>query len=92
MQVHGATTTEQARMMIERKRYSIIVTDLRMPNGFASDLLIEMKAAIRDTPIIIISADADDLQDHADRMIENGLSVIKCLAKPIETKELLALL
>jgi two-component system response regulator PilR (NtrC family) len=90
LRVHGATTIEQARMMLQRKKYTVILSDLRMPHGFASDMLIEEKEAIGSTPIILISA--DDMETHRDRLIENGLNVVQCLTKPIETKRLMSLI
>jgi DNA-binding NtrC family response regulator len=92
LRVHGATTLEQARLLIQRKKYTVILTDLRMPGGFASDMLIAMKEEIGNTPIIIISADINDLLDQKDQMIEEGLNVVKWFSKPIEGKQLFGLL
>ena len=79
---------EQAVTLCHQKRFSAILLDLQMPklNGLDAAHLIRQKSLLnRNTPIILISANASDISKE--RLQKAGIEL--CLQKPIEEKHLL---
>lgn len=58
--VEQAGTLEQARAALEREAATLIVSDLRLPDGLAVDLLAEARTRWPETEILVISVLGDE--------------------------------
>ena len=79
---------EQTVEICHRKRFSVILLDLQMPklNGMDAARRIRQESMLnKNTPIILISANASDI--HKERLHKAGIEL--CLQKPIDEKQLL---
>ena len=91
--IDSAETIDEARSLLKNKKYDLIVTDVHMDGGTATDLLIEEKEKVKDTKIVIISAiNIIHVYQIASKMIAEGLNVVESLGKPVDIKILKALL
>ena len=85
LDVDVAEDLSTARALLERYRYSLCLTDMRLPDGNGLDILDAMRAEprLRDVPVMVISAVADD------RLFEDAKSrgASACLSKPVDLQE-----
>ncbi len=79
---------EQSVAICHKKRFSAILLDLQMPklNGLDAARLIRQESLLnKNTPIILISANASDISKE--RLQKAGIEL--CIQKPIDEKHLL---
>ena len=85
--VHLAKNAEEALELFDRRRWSLIVTDVRMPGIDGIELLSMIKARSPGTPVLVMTGYAD--RDTVERAHESGaLAVVN---KPIDLDALLEL-
>lgn len=70
------------------KRYNLLLLDLQMPqlNGLEAAQLIRHQSLNKSTPIVLISASGNDI--NQEKMKKAGINL--CLQKPIDEKQLLS--
>lgn len=56
LDVDSAATVREARQFLDRTRYALVLTDMRLPDGLGLELVREVAASHRDTPIAVITA------------------------------------
>ncbi|MDN4055136.1 sigma-54 dependent transcriptional regulator [Massilia sp. YIM B02763] len=56
LDVDSAATVREARQFLDRARYALVLTDMRLPDGLGLELVREVAASHRDTPIAVITA------------------------------------
>lgn len=56
LDVDSAATVREARQFLGRTRYALVLTDMRLPDGLGLELVREVAASHRDTPIAVITA------------------------------------
>ncbi|RZA32706.1 MAG: sigma-54-dependent Fis family transcriptional regulator, partial [Lysobacteraceae bacterium] len=56
LDVDSAATLRQARGLVEEHDYALILTDMRLPDGLGLELVREVAAAHKGTPIAVITA------------------------------------
>jgi len=66
--------------------YSVVLLDLKLPDGDGEDLIVELKALLPEPAVAVISGTADG--ERALRLLSQGIWV---LPKPIDGKALVAL-
>jgi DNA-binding response OmpR family regulator len=81
--VHSA---ESALSLLAHTHFDIILSDLRLPNGSGVEMLRSLRALGNQTPVILMSAFADE----AARSAALELGVRSILVKPVECGRLLS--
>jgi two-component system response regulator PilR (NtrC family) len=56
LDVDSAATVREARQLLGRQDYALVLTDMRLPDGLGLELVREVAASHRDTPIAVITA------------------------------------
>ena len=56
LDVDGAATVREARALLGQKEYALVLTDMRLPDGLGLELVREVAANHRSTPIAVITA------------------------------------
>ncbi|MCC2973144.1 sigma-54 dependent transcriptional regulator [Massilia sp. IC2-476] len=56
LDVDSAATLRQARALVEEHDYALILTDMRLPDGLGLELVREVSASGKGTPIAVITA------------------------------------
>ncbi|KFI05876.1 sigma-54 dependent transcriptional regulator [Massilia sp. BSC265] len=56
LDVDSAATLRQARALVEEHDYALILTDMRLPDGLGLELVREVTASHKGTPIAVITA------------------------------------
>ena len=56
LDVDGAGTLQQARAQLARSEYALVLTDMRLPDGLGIELVREVCAAFKNTPIAVVTA------------------------------------
>src|SRR5450830_825386 len=56
LDVDSAATLRQARGLVEERDYALILTDMRLPDGLGLELVREVTASHKGTPIAVITA------------------------------------
>ncbi|UVW28245.1 sigma-54 dependent transcriptional regulator [Massilia sp. H6] len=56
LDVDSAATLRQARALLEERDYALILTDMRLPDGLGLELVREVHASPKATPIAVITA------------------------------------
>jgi two-component system response regulator PilR (NtrC family) len=56
LDVDSAATLRQARALVEERDYALILTDMRLPDGLGLELVREVNASHKGTPIAVITA------------------------------------
>src|SRR5437016_5742719 len=54
--VQAASGTEEARQLLQRHEFAVVLTDLAMPDGSGLDVLAAAKARALDTEVIVVTA------------------------------------
>lgn len=85
--VTAAADGLEALSLHQASDFDLIVTDHRMPQMDGASLIESLKALGTNTPVIVLSAEAD-VPGAMNRYQELG--VTNFLAKPVETKDLIA--
>jgi DNA-binding response OmpR family regulator len=87
-EVSLAGDIESAIALIQAQRPDLVISDLRLGNGDAIDIVEQLRsdAATREVPVLIVSGDQDPSTEA--RLLEAGADGF--LAKPFEFGELLA--
>lgn len=57
--VHTAMSAQQARKMISRNQYDVLILDIKLPDGNGLDLFTEFKAKEPDVEVILITGHGD---------------------------------
>jgi two-component system response regulator PilR (NtrC family) len=56
LDVDSAETLKQARGLLAEKEYQLVLTDMRLPDGLGLELVREVCAAYKNTPIAVVTA------------------------------------
>ena len=56
LDVDSAETLREARDFLARKEYALVLTDMRLPDGLGLELVREVAAAGKNTPIAVVTA------------------------------------
>ncbi|WP_296944177.1 sigma-54 dependent transcriptional regulator [uncultured Massilia sp.] len=56
LDVDSAATVREARGLLGRQDYALVLTDMRLPDGLGLELVREIAANHRDTPVAVITA------------------------------------
>ena len=81
-----AGSLDEARRLLRGREYRLAVLDLRLPDGDGLDLCRELRAREDYTPILILTARADE----TDRVVGLELGADDYLVKPFAIRELVA--
>jgi DNA-binding response OmpR family regulator len=81
-----AHSAEQALNLLARVEFDVILTDLRLPNQSGVDLIQCLRDDGNETPVVLMSAFADEAAQTAARR----LGVVTILIKPIDCTRLLS--
>jgi DNA-binding NtrC family response regulator len=79
-----AEDVRAARSMIEQRAFGLVITDLKMPNGSGMEVLREVKAMSRRTPVIVLTA-YGTVEGAVEAMKEGATDFIQ---KPFSFEEL----
>lgn len=82
--VDCAATLAAARAALNQRDYALVLTDMRMPDGLGIELVREVTAAFRNTPIAVITAFGS--ADNAVAALKAG--AFDYLSKPLRLDEL----
>jgi len=83
----SADSLETARRCLEQKEYALILTDMRLPDGLGIDLVREVSASHKNTPIAVITAFGS--ADNAVAALKAG--AFDYLSKPVALDQLRAM-
>ena len=84
LDVDSAATLTQARAFLENTEYALVLTDMRLPDGMGIELVNEVSARHRNTPIAVITAFGS--ADNAVAALKAG--AFDYLAKPVALDQL----
>ncbi|MES2261433.1 MAG: sigma-54 dependent transcriptional regulator [Pseudomonadota bacterium] len=56
LDVDSAATLKEARALLAQTEYALVLTDMRLPDGLGLELVREVSAAFRNTPIAVVTA------------------------------------
>ncbi|WP_295997596.1 response regulator, partial [Rugamonas sp.] len=56
LDVDSAETLKQARALLQQHDYALVLTDMRLPDGLGLELVREVTAAHKNTPIAVVTA------------------------------------
>ncbi|MBC7859169.1 MAG: response regulator, partial [Burkholderiaceae bacterium] len=56
LEVDSAADLAQARAWLARAEYALVLTDMRLPDGLGLELVREVSAAFKNTPIAVVTA------------------------------------
>jgi two-component system response regulator PilR (NtrC family) len=56
LDVDSAATVREARVLLARQPYALVLTDMRLPDGTGLELVREIAASHRNTPVAVITA------------------------------------
>jgi two-component system response regulator PilR (NtrC family) len=79
-----AATLTEARALLARSAYAMVLTDMRLPDGLGIELVREVAAAYRNTPIAVITAFGS--ADNAVAALKAG--AFDYLSKPVALDQL----
>ena len=87
LQVEHATNVREALQQLDKKHYSLCLTDMRLPDGDGLGVVRHISAHHPDVPVAVITAHGN---------MENAISVLKAgafdyLSKPVALEQLRAL-
>jgi len=84
VQVHDASSLDEAKRQLKSQRFSLCLVDMRLPNGHGLDLLHYMRQQNLDLPAAMITAYAD-IKSAVSRL---KVGAIDFLIKPVEAATL----
>ena len=84
-QVNVASDSVQALAVLDRRRYDLIVLDLKMPGRSGLEVLREIKTKTPDSKVIVVTA-FGDLTSRREAMASGACDY---LDKPVKRKEIL---
>jgi two-component system, NtrC family, response regulator PilR len=87
LDVDCAESLGQARGYLEEREFALVLTDMRLPDGMGIDLVREVSAAHRNTPIAVITAFGST--DNAVAALKAG--AFDYLSKPVGLEQLRAM-
>ncbi len=56
LDVDSAATVAQARTLLARQEYALVLTDMRLPDGLGLELVRDVNALYKSTPIAVVTA------------------------------------
>ncbi|MHC4981754.1 MAG: response regulator [Planctomycetota bacterium] len=86
-EVDVAADGGEAKDLLERQRYDLVVSDIRMPGANGYELFAVAKAACAETQVILITAFGYDPNHSVLRASKQGLAAV--LLKPFKANQLL---
>ncbi|MDX9860043.1 MAG: PAS domain S-box protein [Rhodospirillales bacterium] len=88
MDAEIATTAEAAQTRLSERRFDAMTVDIMLPGKDGIALIREVRRdpAVRDIPVVVVSARAGDVRDHIEAAT---LGVLDWLSKPIDEERLL---
>ncbi|MDB5822728.1 MAG: sigma-54-dependent Fis family transcriptional regulator [Herminiimonas sp.] len=84
LDIDSTDTLSGARAYLERQSYAMVLTDMRLPDGLGIELVREVTAAHRNTPIAVITAFGS--ADNAVAALKAG--AFDYLSKPVRLDQL----
>jgi CheY-like chemotaxis protein len=85
--VHLAGDGLEALHEMKKRHFDAVLTDYYMPRMNGMEFLVLSQVVWPNTPVILLSSDAEDLADHA---VERG--AFSCVGKPYKTQHVLSVL
>lgn len=85
--VTQATSGKEALEFLSRKKFALVISDVRMPVLSGLEMLRELRVGNPDLPVLLVTAYAN-IRDAVDAMRDGALNY---LSKPIDLDELLAM-
>lgn len=86
--VDTAATVAQARELLRQRRYDVVISDMRLPDGLGSDILGELKAQQRTERCVVITA-----YGSAENAVESlKAGAFDYLTKPVDLKQFRAVI
>lgn len=81
--VEAAATVQEARQMLQSQRFDVVITDMRLPDGFGMELLHELRAQQRPERCVVMTAYGS---------AENAVEALRAgafdyLTKPVDLKQ-----
>ena len=87
LEVDSADTVTAARACLQERAYALVLTDMRLPDGQGMDLVQEIAAVYRSTPVAVITAFGST--DNAVAALKAG--AFDYLSKPVGLEQLRAM-
>jgi two-component system response regulator PilR (NtrC family) len=84
LDVDSAATVEEARARLAQTEYALVLTDMRLPDGLGIELVQEITAQCRNTPVAVITAFGS--ADNAVMALKAG--AFDYLSKPVGLEQL----
>jgi len=84
LDVDSAATVEAARTQLAQTEYALVLTDMRLPDGLGIELVQEITAQYRNTPVAVITAFGS--ADNAVMALKAG--AFDYLSKPVGLEQL----
>lgn len=84
LDVASAATLEEARLSLTRREFALVLTDMRLPDGMGMELVREVSASYKNTPIAVITAFGS--ADNAVAALKAG--AFDYLSKPVGLDQL----
>ncbi|MEW6600175.1 MAG: response regulator [Nitrospirota bacterium] len=83
--VSCAHTGDDALKIIQKNRYDVVITDLKLPDVDGTEFIAAIKGLMKNTPVIVISAYfSDPLMDDISKY-----DVFSCVNKPFEISDIM---
>jgi two-component system response regulator PilR (NtrC family) len=87
LDIDSADSLSQARAFLQQKEYSLVLTDMRLPDGLGIELVKEISASCKNTPVAVITAFGS--ADNAVAALKAG--AFDYLTKPVGLDQLRAM-
>src|SRR3569833_3365460 len=87
LDIDSADSLAAARQFLAQTEYALILTDMRLPDGLGIDLVREVTASLKNTPIVVITAFGS--ADNAVAALKAG--AFDYLSKPVALDQLRAM-
>jgi two-component system response regulator PilR (NtrC family) len=81
-QVETAGTVQEARQALQQRRFDVVITDMRLPDGLGNDILTDLKSTQRSERCVVITA-----YGSAENAVESlKAGAFDYLTKPVDLK------
>jgi len=78
--IYGAESLKAAISLLEKQKVDVVFTDIRMPGGKGTDLVVEIKNRFERTPLIFLCSAFADISPEEAR----ELGAVDLISKPFE--------
>ena len=84
LDVTPAESCAQAGELWLKNTFDLVISDFRLPDGTADDLIAEMRAAYHNEPVICLSGETEDISAEQ----RDKLALVAVLGKPLDSGRL----